>query len=409
MLHQAIELTYRYLELLLLAKERVTHSVRSHHLFLKEISSNYAEIFDEDNHDDIVLLQVLEDIYRSTRYEDRFEIDYETLTQLEVKMEALCKNAVHIFEHFISSFEKQYIESYHPVDQAHSLPRKITSRILDDNANLKDAVEQLKQSISEPITIYIFGHRARSFFIEGINKSETTGICDYYFDLLVISEMDIRERLSNLQSLINQRLGISLFLLSFTQKQIKKQLEINNLFFHQVLCGKESLLHAGLAFSDWHFHERNGLRTEQEMTTVKTSWYQRQDNANGFLSGGKAIFNTEEVAVKVLLYNQAIEQACLGLLEFFFGYIPYQHNLDHLYNLCCSLWYFPNDIFPRTTEEDKRCFKEFAQIVKNVRYKGLSSIDWNEAYRYEARCERFLEKCSSLIGNSLEKYQQAHN
>ncbi|WP_138090238.1 hypothetical protein [Sphingobacterium daejeonense] len=66
MLHQAIELTYRYLELLLIAKERVTHSIRCHHLYMKEISSIYANVFDEDDHDDIVLLQVLEDIYRST-------------------------------------------------------------------------------------------------------------------------------------------------------------------------------------------------------------------------------------------------------------------------------------------------------------------------------------------------------
>src|SRR5690606_31215790 len=75
MLHQAVELTYRYLELLLVAKERITHSIRCHHLYLKEISSIYAGVFDEDDHGDIVLLQILEEIYRSTRYEDYFEID----------------------------------------------------------------------------------------------------------------------------------------------------------------------------------------------------------------------------------------------------------------------------------------------------------------------------------------------
>lgn len=79
MLHQAVELTYRYLELLLIGKDRITHSIRCDHLYLKEISSMYAGVFNEDDHDDIVLLQVLEDIYRSTCYEDNFEIDFDTL------------------------------------------------------------------------------------------------------------------------------------------------------------------------------------------------------------------------------------------------------------------------------------------------------------------------------------------
>ncbi|ERJ60217.1 HEPN domain-containing protein [Sphingobacterium paucimobilis] len=393
MLHQAIELTYRYLELLLIAKERVTHSIRCHHLYMKEIISIYANVFDEDDHDDIVLLQVLEDIYRSTRYEDHFEVAPEMVKRLEEKMEALHKNGVQIFEHIISSFEKDH----HLINQEHCLPREITVSKLDDNAYLEDAVEQLKRSISEPIAVYLFGHRARSFFIEGINERETTGICDYYFDLLIVSETDIREQLSSLQPFINERIGISLFLLSFTKVQIQKELDKNSPFFHQVLCENEALLHAGLEVSDWHFHESKGMRTKQEVETARTKWYQRKDNANGFLHGGNAIDNSEEVVIKVLLYNQAMEQACLGLLEFFYGYTPYQHNLHHLYNLCCSFWYFPNDIFPRATEEDKRLFKEFVHVVKNVRYKGLSYIDWDEAYRYEARCERFLEECIKLV------------
>ena len=80
-----------------------------------------------------------------------------------------------------------------------------------------------------------------------------------------------------------------------------------------------------------------------------------------------------------------------------YGYTPYQYNLNHLYNLCCSFWYFPHDIFPRFTEEDKRLFKEFVHVVKNVRYKRLSYFDWGEAYRYDARCERFLNECIKLV------------
>lgn len=266
---------------------------------------------------------------------------------------------------------------------------------LEENKYLKDIIQQIKESLSADIAIYLFGHRTRSFFIEGINGNNDIG--DYYFDLLIVSETDIREPILGVQAMINKRSSVSVLLLSFTREQIQKQLDRNNPFFHRVLQGKEFLLYMGKEFVDWHFHENVGILTEKEKDEARTMWYQRENNASGFYNGGKAIEDSEEVVIKVLLFNQALEQACLGILEFFYGYIPYQHNLNHLYNLCSSLWYFPNDIFPRATDEEKRLFNEFVRVAKNVRYKGLSYIDWDEAYRYQARCERFLEECGKLV------------
>ncbi|MGO1245716.1 MAG: hypothetical protein ACTIJ2_13995 [Sphingobacteriaceae bacterium] len=108
MLHQTLELTYRYLELLLSAKEKITHSIRCHHLHLREISAIYTCIF-EENDEDIFLLQVLEEVYRATRYENNFHIDLETLKRLEQKMESLSANAKEIFDHMINALENEHL------------------------------------------------------------------------------------------------------------------------------------------------------------------------------------------------------------------------------------------------------------------------------------------------------------
>ena len=403
LLHQAMELTYRYLELLVVAKERITHSIRCHHLFMEEISSLYAPIFDEDNPDDILLLERLDDIYRSTRYKNHFEIDPSVLAQLEVKMELLHQNGEQMFTLMRSSFEQHHRENQPLIDQASYPPATIALGKLNDNAYLKAVVEQLKVGIPYPIAIYCFGHRERTFITEGINVREPHRMCDYYFDLLIISETDIREQLSQVQPSIQAHTGVNLFLLAFTKEQVQKQLDKNSPFFHRVLDGKQTLLHAGMDVSGWRWHASMGVRSKQELDLAKISWYQRGDHARGFLHAGHSIDQTEEVVVKVLLYNQAIEQACLGLLSFFFDYTPYQYHFTHLYNMCCSLWYFPNDLFPRSTEEEKRLFKEFADLVKYVRYQGISYIDWDEAYRYEARCEHFLEACNKLFQDSLSE------
>ena len=403
MLHQAVELTYRYLELLLVAKERLTHSIRAHHLYLKRISAAYTGVFDEEDGSDIHLLQVLEDIYRGARYEDDFQINTNTLNQLELKMETLHTKAVKVFEHIVSSFEQQHVVTPIPIHQKDSLPNEAES-IDYDNKYLKDAIEQLKYSISKPITIYLFGHRTRSFLIEGtINDNEYTGVHNEYFDLLIVTETSVRDQVTSLQAEINKRSGISTLLLSFTQDQVQKQLDYNSPFFHRVLQKEDSLLYPGLELKDWRFHENNGVRTEEDIKKCMTNWYKRENTASGFFNGGKGIEASEEAAIKMLLYNQGIQQACLGLLEFFFGYIPYQHNLNHLYNLCCSFWCFPNDIFPNSNEEDKNSFKEFVHVVNNVLYKRLSYIDWDEAFRYEVRCERFLEECRKLVREAFSE------
>ncbi|UIR57107.1 HEPN domain-containing protein [Sphingobacterium sp. SRCM116780] len=109
LLHQTIELTYRYIELLLTAKERITHSIRCHHRWTKELSSLYTTIFDEEKEEDTYLLQLLGNIYRATRYEDNFQVGFETLLQLERKMEDLLANATEIFNQTVLSFEQQHI------------------------------------------------------------------------------------------------------------------------------------------------------------------------------------------------------------------------------------------------------------------------------------------------------------
>lgn len=400
MLHQTIELTYRYLELLLTAKERITHSIRCHHRFLQEACAFYPAIFDDEKNEDIHLLQVLEDVYRATRYEDNFQVDLDTLLLLEHKMEAVLSTAEIIFEQVIRAFEEHQASKVeipeHDAEPSNSKQKGVFE--YDKDNPLESVLNHIQSRVDVNICVFLFGSRARCFEIQGINTKEgNQDITDHYYDLLIVSESDIREQVGNIQAAINQERGISVLLLSFTREQIQKQLNKNSPFFHQALQYSEPPFCTENYSPGLIFHENNGVRTEDEMNEAKRSWYQRENNASGFYNGGRAIDNSEEVSIKILLYNQAIEQACLGLLEFFYGYKPYQYNIRHLYSLCSSFWAFPNDIFPRSTEEEKLLFDEFAQTVKDTRYQGWSMVGWDEAYRYDRRCERFLKECSNLV------------
>lgn len=247
MLHQTLELTYQYLETLLVAKERLTHSIRAHHLYLKRISSVYTGVFDEEDVSDIHLLHVLEDIYRGARYENDFRINIDTLKQLELKMETLHTTAANVFDYMVSSFEGQHGVIASPIHQNINLPIRTKCTKQDDNQCLNGIIEQLKLSISNSVSIYLFGHRTRSFLVEGtINDNENTGVSNEYFDLLIVSETDVRDQITNLQSEINKRSGVSILLLSFTQDQVQKQLDNNSPFFHGVLQKKRFFAICGI-------------------------------------------------------------------------------------------------------------------------------------------------------------------
>ena len=178
MLHQVMELTYRNLELIMLSKERITHSIRCHHDFLKQRSTVYSGIFNEENEKDIELLQILEDIYRATRYENNFEISLEILNELEIKMEALNKNAEKLVIYIFNVFEKQNKRSSIFYSKNNIKEFVLTPIKYIGNESLKQVFDYIKMHISKFLGIFIFANRTKSSIIYGIKVRQDKDQCD---------------------------------------------------------------------------------------------------------------------------------------------------------------------------------------------------------------------------------------
>lgn len=401
MLHQAMELTYRHLEVLLVGKEQITHSVQAHHKYMKKISSMYDGVFDEEGYEDDTLLHILEDMYGASRYEDDFKVAPEVLDKLELKMESLHVLAGQIFQQMLISIEQLYTKHLKSIDRADYVPLKIANKKLDNHPDLRSAIQDLVEKFKEPVAIYMFGHRIRSFSIDGVNKLGASEVRNHHFDLLVISKTDVRTKLNKLQALINERLGISVFIISYTKAQAQKELDMNSPFFHQVLSDKEKLLHAGIDVGNWFFHEKNGKRTNEKIEWSRQEWIIRIFNAESFERVGRELYDPKDTNAKVVLYNHALEQICFGMLEFFYEYAPYQYDLNHLYSLCSAFWSFPNELFPRASEEEKKEFDKFFDLLEFFRYKWEPRFDTSEADRYEELCRQFDVRSTELVRASF--------
>ena len=310
MLHQVFELRYRCMEIMVMGKERATHSIRSHHRYLVRMAPSLATIFKEGKPEDETLLRFLEDVYRAARYEDDFQVDLDVLQKLEERMENFMQITDTMFMDSVTDFKDYAFEVDSPNEKLEDSVESEVNSLQDlsnhDSISLECCVNESADKKLELIItrlkntidiqgIYLVGQRTRSFVINGINKPSNTDIYDYYFDLLIVSENDIRETIGNIQTSINKELKVSVLFLSFTRDQIQKQLDRNSPFFHRSLQYVSPLHILESNLLNWHFHENNGVRTKQEIESARTSWYQRKDNASGFFHGGKAIDHSEEV------------------------------------------------------------------------------------------------------------------
>lgn len=81
MLHQYMEIWYRNAELLVMGKERKTHSLKEHQTYIKTFSQELGSVFNMDREEDRELLRLIDDAYITTRYFKNYHI---TKSQLEI-------------------------------------------------------------------------------------------------------------------------------------------------------------------------------------------------------------------------------------------------------------------------------------------------------------------------------------
>src|SRR5690606_1016757 len=68
MLHQCMELWYRYAGLFLMGKERKSHSIKELQTYLRAFSPSLGHLFDTEKEEEQQLIKLLDEAYITTRY-----------------------------------------------------------------------------------------------------------------------------------------------------------------------------------------------------------------------------------------------------------------------------------------------------------------------------------------------------
>ncbi|SHG07142.1 HEPN domain-containing protein [Pedobacter caeni] len=405
MVHQQIEITYRAIELFTLGKDKVTHSIRVHQDCVRPHMQDLGNVFNESNAEEDKLMRHLDDAYLAVRYEDGFQIRKEKIVLAIEKAELVYKMVNQIYLDMLKVFEDKHISGTSTEkDKAEEIT--VPNQLISEN-DLNSIVEKIALHKGAK-RIYCFGKRTYEAERKMLLLNESQHKMHVHYDLLIITEENIEQELYNLQGMNNSEQNTDKFsFVVLTKKQVQKGLEMHQRFLLGALKNGLTLFSNGddLAelLGEVQYIEQY---SKKELDRFLVDWYNRYNNAESFIESANDLSSCESLPAQLSMFNQGLEQLCLGLLQVFIDYKPNRNSLGHLMDLCCSFLSFPEEIFPRTNIEDLELFSTLTDSFNKVRYTGNIDASSNELGIILKRCNLFLEKADEAARKKIKEMKE---
>lgn len=258
-----------------------------------------------------------------------------------------------------------------------------------------DAIISLLSGLINVECIYRIGYSISSALHDGLFKSN---LCSQHFELLVITQLPGDIEVLDLQRTINDNKDInaSVTLLLHSKENVIEALKDNNRFFNGILrSGNLIYQQEGLSWG-LDLPHYDGSR---ELSDARLSWYHRQQRAEALMVAAANITEDETGIVEAWLFNQAMEQVCLGFIFVSIGYKPNQPSLSYLFEICRCINPAIEEVFPTAGPDDKAIFNLLVASVESIRYQIVISIHPTDLGLLHRRCCSWMEKAAELIGS----------
>jgi HEPN domain-containing protein len=107
MLHQVFDLMYRAIEILVMGKDKKTHRINTHQLYVKSYVKPLSELFNDDE-EELCLLHLLDEAYLAVRYENDYTISEPDVIRLFEKVDLLYHVAEQVYQGIMNNhFDQQ--------------------------------------------------------------------------------------------------------------------------------------------------------------------------------------------------------------------------------------------------------------------------------------------------------------
>lgn len=112
MLHQVFDLMYRAIEILVMGKDKKTHRIKAHQMYVKAYVKQLSELFNDDE-EEVCLLHLLDEAYLAVRYENNYRIGEQDVIRLFEKVGLLYHFAEQVYQDVMNNhFDQQVTEMF---------------------------------------------------------------------------------------------------------------------------------------------------------------------------------------------------------------------------------------------------------------------------------------------------------
>ncbi|WP_134088680.1 hypothetical protein [Olivibacter sp. XZL3] len=253
MLHQVFELCYRFAEIALIGKEKISHSLRNHHKFLLPYIPELKTLFNEEDEREMAILYILDEAYLTVRYENSYQIskdDLMLLIQKSINLQQIVDDKSRLaqqqFEMRFGNYEEVEQQSEPSSEQRAETSEKIISNPAIELFNPLPIMEKIIEKITkevDTIRIYRIGKSSRFLTHDSsyMEKSEKDSEDRYY--LLVITKDEQSNDIYRIQSDINQdkNMDANVVLLFHGMASVTRAMKNGNPFFYHIITIGEQI------------------------------------------------------------------------------------------------------------------------------------------------------------------------
>lgn len=275
------------------------------------------------------------------------------------------------------------------------------------NTTENRALELISSIIVERIStsaIYCFGERKQKQAFENpFKKTPVVEKKNIHFYLLVL----VNEYIVNSEAEITDFVETKTKGLYTITLVMHKAVSLRHLtphkqhFFNEIMTKSYKVYEHETVPPNIAFDEPPKLQTDY----MRYYWNNRNNIAETFLDSERQIDGMNTERIQEVMMRMAVEQICLGLINIFLGYHPNQCSLGHLFDLCELFTPLTSEIFPRTTDEDKKLFRLLKINPSALRWIGLKTNSFLSTELLEKRCSLFHEKASALAEAELGRLE----
>ena len=257
-------------------------------------------------------------------------------------------------------------------------------------------------------TVYLIGQQNITkdcLYSSSLNRSRKPSIRSV-LTMLIISHDQVADPKIFMNEVFNKtQEQVTLYSIHYTLNEANNSINYGSNFLNRVL-EEGALLYSEdnrlRQLGTYLYHPNVFLR-------IQKHWNKRLEHACYFKEKSTICEDNPSNQGRYLLLQQAIQQACLGLIYVFWEYQPSYYSLPFLLHLCEQFSEAPKIIYPKKTFRSQQMYSRLCHAQYNLNEKIQEDPSESDSLKAEHLTYKFIRAARKEADKKLEELKELHN